>query len=440
MVASSSPTNTPVVSPSGRVSADAPDSSRTDFDGVLVLAAPESGCRTVGSWLESSGYFPVNTRDDFWSDVSTESPSDPPTLVSSDWTEFLLAGAEGSWELPPSRERLIARRSLLAPAFELRLRDAVDCAHGMPLVVSDESVLPLLPALGDLLHSRFLAIFLLRNPLSIARALSAKYDIAVSEGLFLWEHYAAAVFAVASDQPVLVFSTDDTGTGGGLSAEAIETIMSPGRVEERIAAYDDDFSELEAGSGDYGATSEEFLEIATRHQADLWAALVEAAGSRTRLQHFPERFERPSAPAIEILHDGARHRNGRVSRTEYERLRNEGRASYEVLTASFEDQLSSVNAKFDEVLAERDQLRDTVSDLMARLRTMGVNQAEGHRKAERLSKELDEMNERLVEYIRDSEELHRVYQSESWRIGYAITSPVRRMKKLVFGSVRGSRE
>ena len=77
---------------------------------------------------------------------------------------------------------------------------------------------------------------------------------------------------------------------------------------------------------------------------------------------------------------------------------------------------------------------------MQRLRTMGVTQAEGHRKAERLEEELEELHESQAGLVKDSEELQRVYQSESWRIGFALTTPIRRIKEILLGSPNGGEE
>jgi hypothetical protein len=73
---------------------------------------------------------------------------------------------------------------------------------------------------------------------------------------------------------------------------------------------------------------------------------------------------------------------------------------------------------------------------MQRLRDMGVTQAEGHRKADRLSEENAELHARLLELIHDGEELERVYNSEIWRVGSALTLPFRRVKETIFGTVR----
>jgi len=410
------------------------------FDGILVLGAPESGCGAVGSWLESSGYHPVNTCEGFLIEAPVGSPVEPPTLISTEWAEFLLSMADGSWELPPLSATVLAERASLIEAFQQRLRDAADCAHGMPLVLSDENLVPILPAIGQATLSRYLGVFLLRNPLAIARSLSERYDIAIGEGLFLWEHYAATVFAAAHDIPVVVVNIDDSGHAPGLSAEAIETIVSPSQVAERLLGYKSPSPDLAPGLDGFGATNDEFLEIATRHQIEMWSVLTDTASSGLQLRHYQEALERPSDRAVEVLHDGARHRTGRVSKLEFLRVINEGRASYDALSAESEERLSSARASLAEALLERDQLREAVTDLMQRLRTMGVTQAEGHRKAERLSKELEELNARQAELVKDSEELHKVYASESWRVGYTLTTPVRRIKEIVFGTGKGTEE
>ena len=206
-------------------------------DGILVLGAPESGQGAVGSWLASSGYHPLNASDAFLVEAPSGSALEPPKLISAEWTEFLLSMAQGSWELPPLSANLLAERSSLSAAFQERLRDAVDCAHGLPLVLSHEDLLPILPAIGQPTLSRYLGLFLLRNPLAIARALSEKHDIAISEGLFLWEHYVAAVFAAAHELPVLVVSVDESGHVASLSAEGIEMIVSPTHTAERLLGF-----------------------------------------------------------------------------------------------------------------------------------------------------------------------------------------------------------
>ena len=419
--------------PSGVPEADA-GSVRPGKQGVFVLGAPESGCQGVATWLHSSGFYPALTSGSLRLEISVEEPSDPPTVVPTEWAEFLLAMAEGSWELPPPGDLLVAARSSLVPAFHERLRDAIDCAHGLPIVVSDEHLLPILPIIGPSTLDRFIGVLVVRNPLAIARTLSVKFDISVAEGLSLWEHYMAAAFATARHLPMVVTGTHPSGSKAMISADVIENLLSPTTSGERIPGYQSPAPDPPNEFHWLDATEEEFQESGTRHQIELWDRLTEAVITGRLLVDFPASFEHPSALAVEVLHDGARHRTGRMSKLEHLRAIREEQANLAALTRKSEEMLATANATLSDTMTERDQLRSTVTDLMERLRTMAVNQAEGHRKADRLAKENDELHATVLELIHDGEELEKVYKSESWRIGFAITGPIRRLKQAIRGT------
>ena len=408
--------------------------------GVFILGAPESGCRAVGSWLESSGFAPGPADEDFLVTVSEERLAGPPTVIPTAWAEFLMAMADGSWELPPPGDLLLAARSSVVPIFQERVQDAIDCAHGLPVVFSDEHLLPILPILGSSTLSRFVGILVLRNPAAIARTISARFDISVAEGLALWEHYMAAAFSAARQLPMLVACVDRTGYTTTLSAETIEALVSPTTAAERVLGYRSPSPETPSDIDWLDATEEEFRALATRHQMELWDCLTGTANSARFLQDYPPSLERPSDAAVEVLHDGARHRTGRVSKQELQRAVQEDQAALSALSKKSEELLAAANASLSEALEERDRFGVTVTDLMERLRNMGLTQAEGHRMADRLSKENEELQARLLELVHDAEELERVYNSEIWRVGSALTLPFRRVKEAIFGTARRQEE
>ena len=408
--------------------------------GVFLLGAPESGCRTVGSWLESSGFAPGQADEDFLVTVSEDRLAGPPTVVPTAWAGFLMAMADGSWELPPPGDLLLAARSVVVPMFHERVQDAIDCAHGLPVVFSDEHLLPILPILGSSTLSRFVGILVLRNPAAIARTISAKFDISVAEGLALWEHYMAAAFSAARQLPMLVACLDRPGYTTTLSAETIEAVVSPTTAAERVLSYQSASPEIPSDIDWLDATDEEFRSLATRNQIELWDCLTDTANSARFLQDYPASLEHPSDAAVEVLHDGARHRSGRVSKQEFQRALREEQAALSALSKKSDELLAAANASLSEALQERDRLEVTVTDLMERLRAMGLTQAEGHRKADRLSEENEELHTRLLELMHDSEELERVYNSEIWRVGSAVTLPFRRVKEAVFGPARRQEE
>ena len=430
MVASSSGSETSLVQdPDQDIHEPTAAAAPSQLEGIFVLGPPESGCRSVGTWLASSGYFPVETDEGFFIEVLDEEPS----VIATAWAEFLMSMAGGSWDLPPLSDQLIGVRSSMIPAFNLRLHDAIDCAHGAPVVVDDERLLPILPIIGSSTLSRFLGILVLRNPLAIARTLSRKYDIALSEGICLWEHYMAAAFTTASEMSIVVAPFDDPESADVLSAQKIERLIAPDFAAERLLAYDTATPHNPRDA--LNATDAEFRGIATEHQVEMWTFLTETAKTGRPLEKVPESFTRPSDTATETLHDGARLRSGRVSKQTYLRAINEERAAFESLTKRTDELgelLAEAHRSLDESEIERTQLQSTVTDLIQRIRTMGLTQAEGHRKADRLTKELAEVHERLLELIHDSNELEKVYKSEIWRVGYSITLPFRRIKESLF--------
>jgi hypothetical protein len=401
-------------------------------EGVLVVGAPESGCPEVGNWLQALGCYPVDSNDGFRLQDSADQPFQAPTLVPTPWSEFLLSLADGSWDLPPGADRLVQVRGDFVPAIRLRLKDAVDCSGGFPIVLSDEHLLPLLPALGTDTLSRFVGLLVLRNPLAIARTLSSKYDIALSEGLCLWEHYMAAAFSTSRSLPMLATMVNGAQTSDVLTLEAFTNYFSPAESPDRPTLAVEVPAELDW----LDATDGEFRSVATSHQTEIWDFLVDAAHNGRPLQGFPDTFGHPTDAATEVLRDGARHRMGRVSKQKLSSVLSEERATQESLmkaNAELQDLLASATDSLNQSMAERDQMRENQADLMQRLRTMGLTQAEGHRRADRLAKELEELHERMLELVGASEELEKVYQSEIWRTGYAITLPFRRLKEALFG-------
>ena len=437
MAASGSRTDDPPVAQLSDQAPEAPVAGdRGTIQGVFLLGAPESGCQSVGSWLESSGFAPGQADEDFLVTLSEDRPAGPPTVIPTAWAEFLMAMADGSWELPPPGDLLLGARSSVVPIFHERVQDAIDCAHGLPVVFSHEHLLPILPILGSSTLSRFLGILVLRNPAAIARTISAKFDISVAEGLALWEHYMASAFSAARQLPMLVACVDRPDYPATLSAETIEALVSPTSVAERVLGYRIPSPEAPSDIGWLDATDQEFRALATGHQIELWDCLTETANSARLLQDFPASLERPSDAAVEVLHDGARHRTGRVSKQEHLRALHEERVTLSALSKKSDELLAAANASLNEALQDRDRLEATVTDLMQRLRAMGVTQAEGHRKADKLSEENEELKERLLELVHDSAELEKVYNSEIWRVGSAVTLPLRRVKETIFGTVR----
>jgi hypothetical protein len=258
----------------------------------------------------------------------------------------------------------------------------------------------------------------------------------VTEGLALWEHYMAAAFSAARQLPMLVACLDRPEYTNVLSAETIEALVSPTTAAERVLGYRSPSPETPSDIDWLDATDEEFRALATRHQIELWDCLTDTANSTRLLQDYPASLERPSDAAVEVLHDGARHRTGRVSKRELQRALHEERAALSALSKKSEELLAAANASLSEALEERDRLEVTVTDLMQRLRAMGVTQAEGHRRADRLAMENEELQARLLELVHDAEELERVYNSEIWRVGSALTLPFRRVKETIFGTAR----
>ncbi len=418
---------------------------QSSFDGVAVFGAPESGCHALSAWLESAGFFSVDAGSALRVADDDGEVGAPPKLVTTPWAEFILGVADGTWSEPPTRDRLIGSRAKMIPDLKIRMRDAIDCASGAPLILSDEQLLPVYPVIAPVLLTRFLGILVLRNPLAIARTLSQKNGISIGEGLALWEHYLSVAFSISRDLPVLAVNIETQSDIRVFSDEIIDRIATPSNAERLDLGPERPFPGISAEDLWQEASEEEFSAAASRRQAEMWRVLTESANSGHPLQDFPDEFELPSELAVEILHDGARLRTDRVTTREVRRAVDEVDARYRAKFDHQEEQYAALATEYhslngrvaglQEVASERDRLQAVSSELMLRVRGMAEEQAATHRRANELDREVARLVgevERLGAFEPRAVELDRqlaaMYQSESWQIGSAITLPARRGK------------
>ena len=417
----------------------------SSFDGVAVFGAPESGCRAVSAWLESAGFFSVDTGSALRAADDDGEVGAPPKLRTTPWAEFILGVADGTWSEPPTRDRLIGSRVTMIPDLKVRMNDAVDCASGAPLLFSDELLLPVYPIIAPALLSRFLGILVLRNPLAIARTLSQKSGISIGEGLALWEHYLSVAFSISRSLPVLAVNFENQSDIRLFSDEIIDRIAAPSSAQRWDFVADRPFPGILAEDLWRDASDDEFLAAATQRQIAMWQVLTESANSGHPLQDYPQEFEIPSELAVEILHDGARLRADRVTTRDVRRAVEKVDALYRVKFDDQEERYATLASEYhslnghvaalQDVAGERDRLQAVSSELMLRVRGMAEEQAATHRRADELDREVARLVtevERLSAFEPRAAELDRqleaMYQSESWQIGSAITLPARRCK------------
>jgi GT2 family glycosyltransferase len=124
-----------------------------------------------------------------------------------EFNDQLLSRAWGSWATPPLEGDLAPLSSdaaLIASA-----RDLLSEIDGLaPCVLKDPRFCLLLPFWRAVLPADPLLVIVNRNPVEVARSLSARHALSVDYGIALWEHYTARLLAGANGSRAFVIDFD----------------------------------------------------------------------------------------------------------------------------------------------------------------------------------------------------------------------------------------
>jgi hypothetical protein len=154
---------------------------------VLVIGAHRSGTSAVTGALVALGLQGVDPSDRM--DWEASNPEHFESLTAALYDDDLLTTMGGSWDAPPEPGRWPDPTA--EPAFGRSPDEIMAAAYPSPgpLVWKDPRVCLLLPYWRGVLPGPLTAVFVWRDPLSVARSLQARDGMSVEYGLALWERY-----------------------------------------------------------------------------------------------------------------------------------------------------------------------------------------------------------------------------------------------------------
>jgi hypothetical protein len=391
------------------------------FTAVAVLGPPGSGCGEIGSLLGSSGFFRASCERVPHFDSAGLTSISVRTYSIEDWSDMSLAQVGARWDEPPRREEVM-ECGAVASDLRLLLSDARDCAGPVPLVIDDVRLVPLWATQQDAFRDTVLPVVVLRNPLAVARTMADRHSLTVGESLALWETYMAAVCDLCVDHSVVMVG-GDTVLSSRSDAQTFVKVISSRLSPTASKMVSDDLLPLEMGLPGYfrAASLDEFGDVATRHQSDLWEQLSAAGEGFVRFPPLELRFRRPSALASEGVaqHAGRRSLADEVRRLEH-RL---GQVSSElqISVLAHEDSSNQLTAQ----VAELERVQGVASELLQRVRTMARVQGELQRQVTELEDEARHLRVEVTQVGALQEALAELRSSETWRIGRVVGFPLR---------------
>ncbi len=145
-----------------------------------------------------------------------------------------------------------------AQVRDLALRWHADGYAGKQMMMKDPRLCLTLPFWREVLPAPIAAVFVLRNPLNVARSLQARDNLPLTLGLAVWDRYARSAALVLEGMPTLVVDYDDMVTDPehmtGEIVRFLELVgvgVPPGTSEAASSHLDSNLRHQEARDDEY---------------------------------------------------------------------------------------------------------------------------------------------------------------------------------------------
>jgi hypothetical protein len=148
---------------------------------------------------------------------------------------------------------------------------------GAPMMVKDPRFCSTLPFWRDVLPVPMAAVFVLRNPLNVARSLQARDGVPVTLGLAAWDRSMRSAVQVLEDLPTLVLDYDDMVADSAKTTKEIVRFLEEVGVDVAPDVAEGSGQHLDASLKHQKSEDDEFQDLA-RVQTQIFEALRERRG------------------------------------------------------------------------------------------------------------------------------------------------------------------
>jgi hypothetical protein len=156
--------------------------------------------------------------------------------------------------------------------------DATYC--GRPLVMKDPRICLTLPFWRSALPSTLGAVFVLRDPMDVARSLEARDGIPVLLGLAMWDRYIRSATAGLAGIPTLVVEYDAMLEDPPKASKAVSAFLEHMGIRPQPGGTDDAATRLDPKLRHQGDRRDEYDDLVVSQRSVLHS-LTEYAGSHT---------------------------------------------------------------------------------------------------------------------------------------------------------------
>src|SRR5262245_50246873 len=275
---------------------------------TLVLGMHRSGASLAARLLRDAGWF-LGEEVDLVAPASDNQDGYLERIDVRLLHERLLGELGFSWDRPPPIEVIRALQGVGSSRLRKTCAHIVDQAAGQPFAVKDPRLCLLLSWWQPLLPPDTCFVFVVRNPLEVARSLLERDGMPFHHGLALWEWYTSSALDQLHGYPVTIVSYGGMVADPGLAASFLESVL----VKRGAAdAHDADRLATTARVAvaphlqRQRASNEELATFATVHQREIWDWLQSLPLAVARLD-VPQHIRRPSTGAVwTVLASGPR--------------------------------------------------------------------------------------------------------------------------------------
>ncbi len=145
------------------------------------------------------------------------------------------------------------------------------------MMMKDPRFCSTLPFWRDVLPVPMAAVFVLRNPLNVARSLQARDGVPVTCGLAAWDRSMRSAVQVLEDLPTLVLDYDDMVADSAKTTKEIVRFLEEVGVDVAPDVAEASGQHLDASLKHQKSEDDEFQDLA-RVQAQIFEALRERRG------------------------------------------------------------------------------------------------------------------------------------------------------------------
>jgi hypothetical protein len=171
------------------------------------------------------------------------------------------------------------------PVYESALKEArhwfAATYSGRPLVMKDPRICLTLPFWRSALPTALGAVFVLRDPMDVARSLEARDGIPVLLGLAMWDRYIRSAAAGLADIPTLVVEYDAMLEDPAEASKAVSAFLEQMGIRPEPGKTEDAATRLDPTLRHQGDRRDEYDEIVVS-QRNVLTSLTECSGPHAR--------------------------------------------------------------------------------------------------------------------------------------------------------------